>query len=348
MKPNLSATSEEPTLSTAAAVTKPKQQPSVDSDNDSALVGFVTVLTLAEPQADSEESPEENPAETKLNSEDWLLPSPGSALPESGLVWVNGEDSDHAVSLAEVTAADPSFEEKRKHILVACLRGESHFDYDGLSSLGVHCLKQLVIWLQISDRKQWNLDGAWLKEANLSGADLKGVSLRGAKLEDAKLEDADLSCADLSGADLEGAWLNYVNLKGANLEGAHMAGATLFEAGLTGVSLKSADLKGANLRRANLKGADLKGADLTRAWLMSADLQGADLTGAKLEGAFTGSVNLNGAKLEGVNVADLWGAKLEGADLTGAHMGNVPLTGAAESFLRSQVTNWASYRPDRL
>ena len=218
MKPNLSATSEEPTLSTASEVTKPKQQPSV-TGADNALVGFVTVLLLTEPlpadpqagpEEGPEESPEENPAETKLDSEDWLLPSPGSALPESGLVWVNGEDNDHAVSLAEVTAVDPSFEEKRKHILAACLRGESNFDYDGLSPLGAHCCKQLVIWLHTSDRKQWSLRGADLISADLRGASMAGVALTGANLRDANLTGANLKGANLTGANLVGADLKEV------------------------------------------------------------------------------------------------------------------------------------------
>ena len=262
MKPHLSATSEEPTLSTASAVTKPKQQPSVTGD-DSAPVGWVTVLKLAEPspadpqagpeegpEESPEENPEENPAETKLDSEDWLRPSPGSPLPESGEVWVNGEDNDHAVSLAEVTAVDPSFEEKRKHILAACLRGESNFDYDGLSPLGAHCCKQLVIWLQTSDRNQWNLEDANLRGANLARANLKDVDLSGVTLY----------LANLTAANLEGA-----NLGGANLRGAHLGGANLGGANLTG-----ADLGGANLRAVNLKDVDLTGVNLN----------GADLNGA--------------------------------------------------------------------
>ena len=255
MKPKAFAALKDPSLSTAHEITKPKWQPSVSLYS----VGFVTVLKLTEPlpadpqagpEEGPEESPEENPAETKLDSEDWLRPSPGSPLPESGEVWVNGEDNDHAVSLAEVTAVDPSFEEKRKHILAACLRGESNFDYDGLSPLGAHCCKQLVIWLQTSDRNQWNLEDANLRGANLARANLKDVDLSGVTLY----------LANLTAANLEGA-----NLGGANLRGAHLGGANLGGANLTG-----ADLGGANLRAVNLKDVDLTGVNLN----------GADLNGA--------------------------------------------------------------------
>jgi len=273
MKPNLSATPEEPTLSTAAVTAKPKQQPSVTGD-DFAPVGFVTVLLLTEtptadpqvgPEESPEESPEENPAETKLDSKDWLLPSPGSGLPSSGLVWVNGEDNDHAVSSAEVTAVDPSFEEKRKHILAAYLRGESNFDYDGLSPLGAHCCKQLVIWLQTSDSKQWNLRRANLYGANLYGANLSGANLYG----------ANLIAVNLSGA----------NLRNANLEGANLTNANLEDADLTGLDLTGADLTGAYLKCANLKGANLRNAFLTGAGLKDANLEDANLEGANLYGA---------------------------------------------------------------
>ena len=268
MKPKAFAALKDPSLSTAHEITKPKRQPSVSLDS----VGFVTVLKLTEPlpavaEADSEESPEEslteNPAETKLNSEDWLLPSPGSALPESGLVWVNGEDNDHEVSFAEVTAVDPSFEEKRNHILVACLRGESNFDYDGLSPLGAHCCKQLVIWLHTSDRKQWSLRGADLISADLRGASMAGVALTGANLRDANLTGANLKGANLTGANLVGADLkeaemHSAGLDGANLKGADLSGANLRDAKLRSMNLEDAKLNGANLTGANLVGADLK------------------------------------------------------------------------------------------
>ena len=282
MKPKAFAALKDPSLSTAHEITKPKWQPSVSLYS----VGFVTVLKLTEPlpadpqagpEEGPEESPEENPAETKLDSEDWLRPSPGSPLPESGEVWVNGEDNDHAVSLAEVTAVDPSFEEKRKHILVACLRGESNFDYDGLSPLGAHCCKQLVIWLHTSDRKQWDLEGADLGGANLAGLDLRGwrlqyLNLRGADLGGANLEDSVQLGTDLRGANLGGANLRGVKLEGANLGGANLGGA---------------DLRGVKPEGANLRGANLGGADLTSSRLAGVSLRGADLTGVTIAASET-------------------------------------------------------------
>ena len=103
----------------------------------------------------------------------------------------------------------------------------------------------------------YNLSGADLSEAKLSGADLRG---------------ADLSRADLSGADLSGAKLSRAYLSGAYLSGAHLSGAYL----------NGADLSGADLSRAYLSEAKLSGADLSGANLCEANLRGADLTGANL------------------------------------------------------------------
>ena len=335
MKPSPSATSTEPTLSTASVITKTEQQPSVDSGDDSAPVGWVTVLTLTEPplaesQADSEEgpeeSPEENPAETKLDSKEWLLPSPGSALPESGLVWVNGEDNEHAVDLATITSIDPSFAAKRKYILAACLRGETDFDYDELSTLGVHCLKQLVVWLQTSDRKQWNLEGANLTHVNLRGTNLRGVNLEGANLSNTNLTDADLTDVNLRGANLRDANLGYVNLTGADLTGADLTGATPHSANLKDVNLTGVNLHRADLHRADLRDVDLTGVNLTGIDLTSADLTGQDLSGKDLRGADLEDVNLRGVNLAGVNLADvnLTGVNLTGVTISASQVHDLP------------------------
>ena len=58
----------------------------------------------------------------------------------------------------------------------------------------------------------YDLSGADLREANLSGADLSGADLREANLSGADLRRADLRGANLSGANLSGA-----NLKGSDI-----------------------------------------------------------------------------------------------------------------------------------
>ena len=96
-----------------------------------------------------------------------------------------------------------------------------------------------------------------LRGANLSDADLRGANLRGANLSDADLRGAYLRGADLSDADLRGADLSDASLSGADLSDANLRGADLSDASLSGADLSDANLRGANLRGANLSGADL-------------------------------------------------------------------------------------------
>jgi len=73
----------------------------------------------------------------------------------------------------------------------------------------------------------YDLSGADLRRANLSGANLSGADLRRANLRGANLSDANLSGADLSGADLRRANLSGANLSGADLRRANLSGADL-------------------------------------------------------------------------------------------------------------------------
>ena len=95
-------------------------------------------------------------------------------------------------------------------------------------------------WLNSDGGVKADLNGADLREANLSGADLSG---------------ADLREANLSGANLNGADLREANLSGANLRWANLSGADLRWADLSGADLRWADLSGADLRWADLSGA---------------------------------------------------------------------------------------------
>jgi uncharacterized protein YjbI with pentapeptide repeats len=73
-----------------------------------------------------------------------------------------------------------------------------------------------------------NLDGAYLRGANLDGANLDGAYLRGAYLDGAYLDGAYLRGANLDGANLRGAYLD-----GANLDGAYLGDNTTIETGET-------------------------------------------------------------------------------------------------------------------
>jgi uncharacterized protein YjbI with pentapeptide repeats len=129
-----------------------------------------------------------------------------------------------------------------------------------------------------------NLQGAYLRFAELRGADFREAQLQGAFLEGAQLQGALLAAAQL-----QGAYLRYAQLQGASLVGAQLQGAFLVEAHLQGALLVGAQLQGAFLAAAQLQGAFLEGAQLQGAFLKranigSADFRNADLTWSNLEG----------------------------------------------------------------
>ena len=117
----------------------------------------------------------------------------------------------------------------------------------------------------------------WAIENNicLQRAYLQGADLRNMDLSQIEFERANLEGAKLTGANLSNAVLYYVNLQGADLSNAVLSWACL----------ESADLRGANLQNAKLKWSKMKNINLEFANLQGADLKGADLRGANLEGA---------------------------------------------------------------
>ncbi|MEW6353556.1 MAG: pentapeptide repeat-containing protein [Pseudomonadota bacterium] len=112
-------------------------------------------------------------------------------------------------------------------------------------------------------------------------------------LEGAQLREADLSAANLRNAKLTGA-----ALRGATLAGADIAYANLDNTDLSYTNLRGALLLGANLRNADLSNADLQDADLSYADLRAANLGGANLTNVKLDRAiwFDSSVCAAGSR----------------------------------------------------
>ena len=114
------------------------------------------------------------------------------------------------------------------------------------------------------------LQGSWLK-----GADLRKARLRGAVLTGACLQNADFSLAQLQEVFLQEACL-----QNADFSLAYLQKAFLFKA-----YLQEANLLEARLQEANFGWAELQGANLDEAQLQGANLEGAQLQGANLEGA---------------------------------------------------------------
>ncbi len=134
-----------------------------------------------------------------------------------------------------------------------------------------------------------NLQGSWLKWADLREARLEKTILVKAQLQGAWLDDAQLQEARLDGVQLQGAWLIR----------AHMQGAWLGRAQLQGTMLGGAQLQGAWLNEAHIQGAWLSETKLQGTQLGEAQLQGAALDGAQLQGAW-----LHKAQLQGIRVRD--------------------------------------------
>ena len=185
-------------------------------------------------------------------------------------------------------------------------------------------------YLQGADLVLTHLEGAMLVEAHLEEAILVGARLEKARLEQACLQGADLQQAYLQGANLQQAYLqkdSHSFRDSANLERAHLQGAKLGRARLEGAKLRGAHLEGAKLHYARLQGAILWEAHLQGAIFGNAYLQGADLSGAYLQGA-----NLRNAQLQGAILgnAQLQGANLEQACLQGADLEEACLQGAGK------------------
>jgi hypothetical protein len=132
---------------------------------------------------------------------------------------------------------------------------------------------------------------------------------------------------DLNGTYLRNADLWGMHLEGSYLFGAHLEGAYLYGAYLENANLGGVHLEGADLVQARLEGAYLFGAHLERANLREARLETAYLVGASLDGANLGGAHLEGANLRGVHLegADLNEAHLDGTLLGGAHLGRADL-----------------------
>ena len=123
-----------------------------------------------------------------------------------------------------------------------------------------------------------------LKNIDLSGVNLTNADLMDADLSYANLSGGD-EIYNLDGAHLYGAKLSGLDLREKNLSSdVSFEEADLSNADLSGVSIYMANFEGANLSNANLEGANLSEANLSRADLSGANLEGTDLSEANLDG----------------------------------------------------------------
>ena len=136
-------------------------------------------------------------------------------------------------------------------------------------------------------------------QVDLQGTWLKGANLQKARLEKANLNGTNLQEASLSGVHLQGAILSRAHLQGADLSEAYLQGAFLGQARLQGTDLRRAYLQAAYLGQAYLQGASLFLTCLQGADLNEAHLQGARLTQPYLQGAILYKTDMRGAGCHG-------------------------------------------------
>ena len=89
-----------------------------------------------------------------------------------------------------------------------------------------------------------NLQGSWMKGANLRGARLENAVLTKTHLQGANLIGANLQTADLTEVSLQGAGLHLTNLQGARLTEAQLQGAKIIRTQLQGAQFNTAQLQG--------------------------------------------------------------------------------------------------------
>jgi len=243
----------------------------------------------------------------------------------------------------------------------------------GLDQNGMYQQEVLIMAIRYGFK---DLEGAYLKEANLSGANLENVNFENTNLQHAILTDT-----NLTGANFKEAIFNNTNFTRANLQNAQFNISSLkmgmnpslkmkrivpscILVGLdkngvyqqellikalknnetddfTGAYLNGADLKGIHSKEIIFNAANLSNADLSGANLKKIDLRYANLTRANFKGANLEGANLNNATVIETNFK---GANLESAQLTqvnfeGANFTEVNLKRVNLSFSNLQKAN---------
>ena len=197
-------------------------------------------------------------------------------------------------------------------------------------------------WRRQNRQVRPDLQGASLREKDLSGADFRGADLRnadfhqanltGANLRGARLRAANLFEADFREADFRGGDLRDCNMRGAKGQKVNFSGANLGKSNLSHINLSGADLSNARLENVELSGDSvLRQANMRDATLIAANLIGANLDGANLSGANLYESDFTKASLVGANLssADLSETDLQDADFSEAVLTNANLSQAS-------------------
>ena len=189
--------------------------------------------------------------------------------------------------------------------------------------------------LQGACLREADMSGAQLDAAELSGADLRKANLRGAGFRDARLDAADLRDARLGGAFLVGTSLRGADLRGAYLRLARLDDADLSDANLDGVEgLTQGQLDRAHCNSGTKLPAGLTGSGRWQTMSMSRCSPAAPQRGTSGGQNTTSAGLISGrsarARFERVRsiAADLRGADLRGTNLSGANLSGAHLDGA--------------------
>jgi uncharacterized protein YjbI with pentapeptide repeats len=172
-------------------------------------------------------------------------------------------------------------------------------------------LHRLLSALQNGTPDIWN---DWRKKHPTLRPDLRGVYLQGAFMK-----DLDLTRARLDDARIINARWWEARLTNADLQRTNLSSSDLMYADLRGAQLDSSRIIAANLTLVNAVGASFRGANLSHTVLNGAQLQGADLTGAKVTGTSAWGIKIDAATHQRDLIVERWVDPLEDiVDDTGA------------------------------
>jgi uncharacterized protein YjbI with pentapeptide repeats len=155
--------------------------------------------------------------------------------------------------------------------------------------------------------------GASIEGARLRDVDLSGARLRGLRLVDVVVERGNL--ANTAAHELS---LRRVALTGARLTGAQWTGGTIADAAFRDCRIDLATFAGTTFERVTFDGCLLAQADFREALLRSVRFDGCDLTEADLAGVRIDRCELRGCTLDGLAGTErLRGAAMPWADVVG-------------------------------
>jgi uncharacterized protein YjbI with pentapeptide repeats len=154
--------------------------------------------------------------------------------------------------------------------------------------------------------------------ASIEGARLRDVDLSGARVRGLRLTDVAIDRGNLANTAAHELSLRRVVLTGARLTGAQWTGGTISDAAFRDCRIDLATFAGTTFERVTFDGCLLAQADFRDALLRSVRFDGCDLTEADLAGVRIDRCELRGCTLDGIaGVERLRGAALPWADVVG-------------------------------